>query len=272
MNRHLARKGSPGAAKIALFTAMMSPTLCACGGTTSPTGPSYPECSAAAEECLDRLDVGSGLSLPFYRNFSLTAPNAAVTQAIVVVHGGHRDANEYYYTMETASEQAGQDETTIVVAPRFECSEDSPPSGDVYWQCSGDDWSHGYPDANGAANPIYSYAVIDRFVSLLAAKATFPNLARIIVTGLGSGGQLTQRYAATNAIDPVSGVALEYLVVSPSSYVYLDAAGAPDRSRLTGTPPPAPGTTSITMVSRVAAATSPCPACPRSRRSTSLAR
>jgi hypothetical protein len=43
------------------------------------------------------------------------------------------------------------------------------------------------------------------------------------VTGVGSGGQLTQRYAATNEIDPTAGVALEYVVVAPSSYVYLDA-------------------------------------------------
>jgi hypothetical protein len=208
-----------------ILVATMSLTLGACRGAVSATGPSYPDCSAAVEECVDRLDVGSGLSLPFYRNFSLTTPNAAITQAILVVHGSNRDANNFYHTVETASEQAGQSATTIVVAPRFECPDDSPPSGDVYWQCTGDDWAYGYPDASGAAVPVSSYAVIDQLVSLLATKATFPNLANVIVTGMGAGGQLTQRYAATNAIDPVAGAALEYIVLSPSSYAYLD----PDR-------------------------------------------
>ncbi len=109
------------------------------------------------------------------------------------------------------------------MAPRFECSDDSPPSGTVYWQCSGDDWSHGFADASGAEPPVYSYAVVDQIITLLADKHTFPNLAQVVVTGLGSGGQLTQRYAATNAIDPVAGVGIQYLVVGPSSYVYLDA-------------------------------------------------
>src|ERR1700679_647616 len=198
--------------------------------TASADEPGYPTCSAAEEECVDQLDVGSGLSLSFYRNFSLTAPNAAITRAILVVHGADRDADAYYYTVETASEQAGESETTIVVAPHFECSDDSPPSGTVYWQCSGDDWSHGYADANGAATPIYSYAVVDQMIALLANKSTFPNLAQVVVTGLGSGGQLTQRYAATNAIDPVAGVGIQYLVVGPSSYVYLDADRPPENT------------------------------------------
>jgi poly(3-hydroxybutyrate) depolymerase len=208
---------------LASMTAVLAVGLGACGSPAAATGPSYPACSAAAEECVDRLDVGSGLSLPFYRNFSLTATNAAITQAVIVVHGSNRDADDFYHTVETASEQAGADGATLVVAPHFECPDDSPPSGDVYWQCSGDDWSHGYADASGAATPVYSYAVIDQMVSLLANKATLPNLTRITVTGLSAGGQLTQRYAATNEIDPVAGVAMQYLVLSPSSYVYLDA-------------------------------------------------
>jgi poly(3-hydroxybutyrate) depolymerase len=206
--------------------AMLALSAGACGGAESATGPSYPDCTEAAEECLDRLDVGSGLSLPFYRNFSLTTPNPAITQAIIVVHGVDRDANDFYHTVATAAKQAEEEGTTLVLAPHFECPDDSPPSGDVYWQCTGGgDWTHGYADASGAASPVYSYAVVDTFVSDLAKKATFPNLTKVIVTGLSAGGQLTERYAETNEIDPVSGVALEYIVLSPSSYAYLD----PDR-------------------------------------------
>ena len=51
----------------------------------------------------------------------------------------------------------------------------------------------------------------------------FPNLTHIVVTGLSAGGQLTQRYAATNQIDPIAGTTLAYVVLSPSSYVWRDA-------------------------------------------------
>jgi pimeloyl-ACP methyl ester carboxylesterase len=195
-------------------------TAAACGGSTD--GVSYPDCSATSEQCLDQLPVADGLTLPFYRNFSLTTQNAAITQAVIVVHGASRDANNFFYTVATAVDQAGLSDTTLVVAPHFQCGADSPPSGEVYWQCSGQDWAHGFEDANGAATPIFSYAVMDQLVTALANKTTFPNLTRVVVTGLSAGGQLTQRYAATNQIDPVSGIALQYVVLAPSSYVYLD--------------------------------------------------
>jgi hypothetical protein len=196
--------------------------LAGCGGSTTDE-PSFPTCSSAQQECLDELPVADGLSLPFFRNLSLTTPNSAVTQAVIVVHGSNRDAANFFDTVETAAEQANVDATTVVVAPHFECSADSPPPGQVFWACSGQDWSHGFRDANGAATPIYSYAVMDQLVTTLANKTTFPNLTSIVITGLGSGAQLTQRYAATNQIDPVTGVTLQYAVVAPSSYVYLDA-------------------------------------------------
>ena len=123
----------------------------------------------------------------------------------------------------TAASEAGIDEETAVVAPHFECSNDSPASGDVYWACAQDDWSHGFADTSGAASPIYSYAVMDQLISDFANKATFPNLATIVVIGMGSGGQFAQRYAATNSLDPMSGVAIHYVVLAPSSFAYLDA-------------------------------------------------
>ena len=198
----------------------------ACGGTVV-TNLSYPACSAGAgaEECVDRLPVASGLSMPFYRNLSLTAPNPAVTQGIIVVQGSGRQAGGGdYYTVETASEQEGRSETTLVIAPHFECSDDSPPSGDLTWSCESGTWAHGLADTSGAVS---SFSVIDLFVSRLADKATFPNLTRVVVTGMGAGGQLAQRYAATNQIDPVAGTSLSYVVVAPSSYAYLDAERLP---------------------------------------------
>ena len=67
--------------------------------------------------------------MPFYRNLSLTTPNAAVTEAVIVVHGSNRDANNFFYTVATAADQAGDSATALVVAPHFQCSDDKPPAG-----------------------------------------------------------------------------------------------------------------------------------------------
>ena len=185
--------------------------------------PPYPTCNSPSEQCLERIDVGTGKKMPIYRNVSLTVANPAITQAVIVVHGSDRDANNFFYSVMTAASEVRLDTTTAIVAPHFQCSADSPPSDDVYWACSGHDWSHGFADESGAMPPIYSYAVMDQVVAALSDKAAFPNLARIVVTGLSAGGQFTQRYAATTPLDPVANVAIEYAVLSPSSYVYLDA-------------------------------------------------
>lgn len=180
---------------------------------------SYPPCTGAAEQCLDSFAV-DGHAMPVYRNVALTAPNAAITQAVIVVHGSTRDANNFFYSVMTAAEQDGVDGTTAVIAPHFECGDDDPPAGQLAWTCSGDDWSHGYGDTTWN---ISSFAVMDALVQQLADKSRFPNLTRIVVTGMSAGGQLAQRYAATTQLDPASGDAISYVVLSPSSYVWLDA-------------------------------------------------
>ncbi len=188
----------------------------------------YPACSASSEACLDRLAVpaanGAGRNVPFFRNFALDAPNAAITRAVIVVHGSDRDAGNYFQTLLISARQAGLDDQTLILAPHFQCGPDAVAPGDVRWSC--DDpgaWSHGGQETSRAQPPLYSFSVIDAFVAALATKATFPNLRSIVVTGMSAGGQFTQRYAETNAVDPTPGVALRYAVLSPSSYAYLDS-------------------------------------------------
>jgi hypothetical protein len=196
------------------FVAMVV-VLFSCGGGSTQTV----DLSVAE---LDTFDVGQGLHIPIYRSAPLEQPNTAVTQAIIVVHGSSRDATDFFHTVWTAAQQGGVDGTTLVVAPHFLCSDDKPASDEVYFKCSGADWTHGYRDENGAATPIYSYEIIDSLVRRLADKTVFPNLQHVTVTGLSAGGQLTNRYAEFSDVDPLAGVDLKYVVLSPSSYAWLD--------------------------------------------------
>jgi hypothetical protein len=205
--------------------------LAACARNDVPADqPSYPSCSSASEQCLDAMSVGAQ-AMPFYRNFSLTAANPNVTRAVIIVHASHRNATDYFTDAMAQAQQAGVDGSTIVIAPHFECDKDKPPANQLSWACSGQDWSHGFADKVAGVS---SYAIVDDFVTSLANKAIFPNLTHVVITGLGSGGQLVQRYAATNQIDPVSGLAISYAPISPSSYVWPDATRPNTPANCTG--------------------------------------
>ncbi len=202
-----------------------------CSAVAPTQDATFPVCTTAAGDCLDHLELEPGRTVPFYRNFSLTTANPTITEAIIVIHGSSRDAGNYFQTILTATSQSGTNDQTIIVSPHFQCAGDPAQPGELVWPCDGsEDWSHGGRDTNRASAPIYSYAVIDQIIVSLTSAGNFPNLKKIVVTGLSAGGQLTQRYAATNPLDPIAGVDLEYLVLSPSSYVYLDANRLEDQS------------------------------------------
>jgi hypothetical protein len=204
--------------------------LAACAHNDPVDQPSYPSCSGAAQQCLDAMFVGAQ-AMPFYRNFALTTANPNVTSAVIIVHASERNASAYFSDAMAQAQQAGVDGSTIVIAPHFECDDDKPPANQLYWACSGQDWSHGYADKDAG---ISSYAIVDRFVTSLADKTMFPNLTHVVITGLGSGGQLVQRYAATNQLDPVSGIAISYAPISASSYVWPDATRPGSTANCTG--------------------------------------
>jgi hypothetical protein len=169
------------------------------------------------------FDVGQGLHLPLYCSHPLDQADSSITQAIIAVHGSNRDASGLFHTVWSAAQQGGTASTTLVIAPHFLCDEDQRTPDEVSFKCNGHDWTHGYRDENNAASPIYSYAVIDSLVKRVTDPALFPNLKHVVVTGLSAGGQLTQRYAEFSDLDPSPGVDFKYVVLSPSSYAWLDA-------------------------------------------------
>jgi hypothetical protein len=118
-------------------------------------------------------------------------------------------------------------EDTIVIAPRLAsnqgpgCNDNLEP-GEISWMCGNwDDWRRG-----GAAYglpELYSYSVVDDILRTLARKDVFPHLRTIVVTGHSAGGQFTNRYAATTAINEEIRIPVKYVVANPSSYLYLDS-------------------------------------------------
>jgi poly(3-hydroxybutyrate) depolymerase len=175
----------------------------------------------------ETLSLPSGASMRVFDNYSM-AGSSEVVRAVVVVHGSHRDAQGYYEQMLAAAKEAGVAGHTIVVAPWFETSEDSPSRGEARW--TNQAWKVG----GGARKPsgLSSFEVMDDIVATLGDRRRFPNLTHVTVTGHSAGGQFAQRYAAFGKAPSLLGwVSFNFAPMNPSSYVYFD----PERPNHDGT-------------------------------------
>lgn len=184
-------------------------------------------CTAATADCLGWVATGPGPQrLRVYRSHAMDQPNPAIRRGLVVVHGGGRDADGMFRSGLAAAFLAGELDATLVVAPRFgsnqggsECR-DTLAAGEIGWGCAG--WRWGGPAASN--DRVNSFDALDDTLKQLARKDLFPNLRAIVVAGFSMGGQYVVRYAMANRVHDTLGVPVSYVVGSPSSYAYPDAA------------------------------------------------
>jgi hypothetical protein len=169
-----------------------------------------------------RLPVGGG-ALALYTSLDWTMPQPAVTRAVVIIHGEHRDADRYFATALAARALSGLDSATVaVVAPQFLATGDPGEADLLRW--GWDNWSDG-EDAKSPA-PVSSYAALDAVLHRLGDRSLFPALRTLVLAGFSAGGQMVQRYAIVGreaASLQVAGVHVRYVVGSPSSYLYFSA-------------------------------------------------
>lgn len=188
-----------------------------------------PAACTVAANCLARFTLpGSGYQLPYYSTFPIGHGYPQITQVVVFNQGLDRDAANDFTVLVTAAQMAGQLSNTLVLTPHFEAvvdvdggscggNADDPEPSDLIWTC--DAWSDGLAATNDPQAT--SYGALDALLTVV--QKNFPQLQRITVSGFSAGGQLTQRYAAVNAVDRgTPGIAFRYVVGSPSSYVYFD--------------------------------------------------
>lgn len=170
----------------------------------------------------DRISLDSRSMLPYYGNYSLSS-SAAVTRAVVVVHGINRNAQDYFGSIDRAAADVGVTENTIIVAPHFQIEKDERGDNDAYWTDSG---RNSWKDGGGAVAPggLSSFTVMDEILIALANKNRFPLLTWITLVGHSAGGQFIQRYAAGGrAPGTLKGVVVGYVTANPSSYLYLNS-------------------------------------------------
>ena len=214
------------------FGRIASAALLAAFAAGAPAEAQVKSCGPAPVDCVGWVPVGpSTQRLRIYRSHPLDQPNPGIQRALIVVHGGGRNADNIFRSGLAAAFLAGAGDTTLVVSPRFaskqggsECN-DTLDASEIGWGCAG--WRWGGPAP--ANDSVTSFDAMDATLKLLARKDLFPNLRAIVVAGFSAGGQYVVRYAMANKVHDVLGVPVSYVVGSPSSYAYPDAS-RPDAS------------------------------------------
>ncbi len=168
-------------------------------------------------DCRGRLTFSTGKKIPYYRNFPLNIRNVRITRAIIVIHGTNRNADDYFKYVVNAAAAEGKLESTLILAPQFQAKADNPRQGEHLWE---KDWRGG---ASSQGTPRFSsFSVIDEIYRKITATGYFKNLKVIILAGHSAGGQFVNRYAAGGRGPGTPGVRTLFLVMNPSSYLYID--------------------------------------------------
>ena len=183
--------------------------------STAPVAP----CTTATTACERWVTLGGGPGRSMvYASYSLDKPNAAITRALVMVHGAGRNADHYFETAMAAAFLAGALENTVVVSPRLIASPDKPQPNEVEWPNGSNSWRSG---GMSPSHPtLSSFDFVDEILRKLANKKMFPNLTKIVVAGHSAGGQYANRYEMANKLHDALGVTITYVVANPSSYAW----------------------------------------------------
>ncbi len=213
----------------------------------------YAGLSSAAPYVM-RLGQNAPYDFLTYANADVTSASRA-SRAVVLVHGVRRNADDYFETGLKLLNNAGLDASdNLLLSLNFLTAEDRRAGNDMpLW--ARDKWMHGTASEQGRSG-IEAFAVLDDVLAYLADRKRFPALKEVVLIGHSAGGQLMQRYAVLGEGDgrlARQGIAVRYVISSPSSYLYLDgdrmqagnigpvsAADCPDYNRYRYGPEAAP--------------------------------
>lgn len=173
----------------------------------------------SSKACRDDLTLSTGGTISYYRSLPFIR-NDSVRRVVLVVHGSQRDADRYYDRAVAAASADIGFRDLLLLAPNFRTLADQPATREHYWS------SHGWKIGNKSLDPnrISSFAVVNELLARVCAvePAMFPNLQTIVIAGHSAGGQFVNRYAAGGAECLNQAVEVRYVVMNPSSYLYVD--------------------------------------------------
>src|SRR5262249_46667280 len=121
-------------------------------------------CTDATDDCTQWVAPASGAArLLVYSTYALDKRNEGITRALVTIHGGGRNADNYFRSSVAAGFLANALDDTIIVSPRFASNDggnckDALAANELNWPCTGNNWGRGGAAVGNAEITSYDLA------------------------------------------------------------------------------------------------------------------
>ncbi|RUM74085.1 MAG: hypothetical protein DSZ10_02260 [Sulfurovum sp.] len=168
--------------------------------------------------------------IPYASNMRLSDVHTEVRHLIVAIHSSSYNPDTYLNNALSLFESGATDSgKTLIVAPAFFRKDKTKLSDIVTWDVS-PFWGSSRASYHKEKVELSAYEVLDDLLRRIIGSKNFPNLSDIVILGHSAGGQMVTRYAACNTIEDTEAlkhhISMRYLVMAPSSYLYMDGRRA----------------------------------------------
>jgi hypothetical protein len=179
--------------------------------------PAWADPCVSSDACRSQLMLSTGKTIPYYASLPL-APSDTIEGVVIVVHGNSRNADSYYDRLVDAARAEDRLRDVLLLAPNFRTHDDDPDVNEHYWSSSG--WKIGGKSLD-APTGFSSFAVMDEILERVCSPSAYPALRTVVIIGHSAGGQFVNRYTGGGVDCPNPAVEMRYVVMNPSSYLYL---------------------------------------------------
>ena len=174
----------------------------------------------------------SDYKITYFSPSNLSFKNNNIRRLVIVLHGNSRTALTRQNDIVQAADTEGKYLETLIISPHFisnqELVDNNLDDYHLYWRDNG--WMEGALSSSSGAYPreesFSSFEVVDDIISQIILGNNFPNLRQVVLTGFSGGGQFMNRYASSNRVHELFekdyNIDFQYLIASPSSYMYFN--------------------------------------------------
>jgi hypothetical protein len=176
-------------------------------------------------------------TLRYASNHAIDVKNKNIKRLVIYIHGARRNGLDYFEWGLASVKSAGQNKKNLLIVPQFTSERDlnnhNHDKQHLFW--ANNSWRSGDESHSSKKRPmsetISSFSLVDSMIVRVCDKKLFPNLTQVIVIGHSAGGQFMQRYAGMTPMPNIlRGVKFRFIVMNPSSYLYLDERRPTEKS------------------------------------------
>jgi len=175
--------------------------------------------------------------IPYASNLPIDKKDNSVTHLIIAVYSS--GSHVYKGCIELLAKYHNQNNDVIVISPQFLTAnqvDNNTEENLLYWKVR-----PFYGSKLSATKSfdgdlrISAYNILEDIISDFCDKEVFPNLKTITILGHSAGGQMVNRFAASNTVEfdkaRPQKVMIKYITMNPSSYIYFSPKRSVNWSR-----------------------------------------